>query len=69
MKRTGQERHHIYPKHRISHPTAIVKAPNHQLYHTIFGINTPKEVLDWLVNEIWGGKISILNDYIKGRCV
>jgi hypothetical protein len=67
MKRHGLERHHIYPKHRISHPTAIVSAPDHVLYHKVFGINTPEEVLDWLINQVWGGKTGIVKRYLERR--
>lgn len=67
MKRIGLERHHIYSKHRIKYPTAIIKAPDHQLFHTIFGINTPEEVLDWLIEKVWGGKLSIVKNYLKEK--
>ena len=67
MKREGMERHHIYPKHRIKYPTAIVRSVDHVLYHKVFGINTPEEVLDFLINNVWGGKVGIVKRYLERR--
>jgi len=67
MKRIGTERHHIYPKQRIKYPTALIKATDHVLYHKIFGIKTPEEVMDWLVENVWGGKLEIIKSYLKRR--
>ena len=65
--RTGLERHHLYPRYRIKHPTVKVEAPDHQLYHKVFGVNTPDEILDWLVEKVWGGRLDVLKQYFRRK--
>ena len=50
-------RHHIVPKKAggTSHPSNIcmVDAHKHELYHQLFGVMTPREIIHYLMKTFW----------------
>ena len=61
--------HHIIPRSRggSENPSnkVIINTKLHKIYHRLFSNKTPTEIIDFLVNYFWGGKISIVEDYLE----
>jgi len=68
-KETGW--HHIFPISRFpflkDSKTNKVRVPNnyHSYYHALFTNRSPYEILAFLVNVFWGGKIGYVKDFLR----
>lgn len=64
-------RHHIVPRSKRGSNNgdniAIVGQAMHDKYHSLFDNRTPDEILDFLVNYFWRGKVEFVQDYLKKR--
>ena len=60
-KRRHQNIHHIIPQSRCPEirnakfNQVIVDEKMHDLYHQLFSNRTPKEVIQFLIDNFWGG--------------
>ena len=65
MKKDGNNRHHIYPKSRYprikNHPRNIsrVNIDDHALYHLLFKLMNPEEVVRYLNTYFWNNSFDI----------
>ncbi len=61
--------HHIDPSSRSYDDSpenkVLVNEELHQDFHKLFQNRTPHEILDFLVNYWWGGRILYLHTYLK----
>jgi hypothetical protein len=39
----------------------------HDKYHSLFSNRTPEDILDFLVNYFWAGKMEFVENYVKKR--
>lgn len=47
--------------------TVLINVKFHRNFHKVFANALPNEILDILVHYYWGGKISIVEDYIESK--
>jgi hypothetical protein len=44
-----------------------VKKYLHEKYHSLLEDKTPHEILDFLVNYFWGGRLELIRTYLERR--
>lgn len=72
MKDKNISHHHVIPRSRIKqgkqepiNNLAIVTHYEHDKYHQLFSNRTPVEILHYLVETFWNGKVEYLNEYLE----
>lgn len=62
-------RHHIIPTSRggrnLEANIGFVPNNQHQDYHKLFGNRNPDEIIDYLVEDFWNGRVEFVNKYLK----
>jgi hypothetical protein len=63
--------HHITPSSRKGNGCktniAYVNECLHEKYHALFMNRVPDEILDFLVNYFWGGRLELIRTYLERR--
>lgn len=67
-----KEKHHIVPTSRRKNGTqengdniSWIGKKLHQKYHSLFANRVPEEIIDFLVNYFWKGKVGFVENYLK----
>lgn len=62
-------KHHIIPSSRNGSDNgdniALVGQKLHDKYHSLFANRTPEEIVDFLVNYFWKGKVGFVENYLE----